>query len=122
MRAIIPSVVINCIFCQRLQAGDTWDREWSLVFTTPSGRPIENSGVNHTLKRLLKAANLRPMRVHDLRHGCASLLLAKGVTPRVLMETLGHSQISLTMNTYAHVIPSLQRDAADRMDEVFGGG
>lgn len=105
---------------ERLQAGDAWDREWNLVFTTAKGRPIDNSGVNHTLKRLLKAANLRPMRVHDLRHGCASLLLAKGVTPRVLMETLGHSQISLTMNTYAHVIPSLQRDAADRMDEVFG--
>lgn len=104
---------------ERLQAGDEWDREWNLVFTTAKGRPIDNSGVNHTLKRLLKAANLRPMRVHDLRHGCASLLLAKGVTPRVLMETLGHSQISLTMNTYAHVIPSLQRDAADRMDEVF---
>lgn len=104
---------------ERLQAGDTWDREWNLVFTTATGRPIENSGVNHTLKKLLAVSNLRPMRVHDLRHGCASLLLAKGVTPRVLMETLGHSQISLTMNTYAHVIPSLQRDAADRMDEIL---
>lgn len=103
-------------------AGEAWDGNWSLVFLTDRGRPLDNANVNHTLKRLLKAAGLRPMRLHDLRHGCASLLLAKRVSPRVVMETLGHSQISLTMNTYAHVIPSLQRDAADRMDEVFGGG
>lgn len=104
---------------ERLAAGGAWDGNWGLVFLTDSGRPLDNANVNHTLKRLLKAADMRPMRLHDLRHGCASLLLAKGVSPRVVMETLGHSQISLTMNTYAHVIPSLQRDAADRMDEVF---
>jgi site-specific recombinase XerD len=45
--------------------------------------------------------------------------LAQGVNPRVVMEILGHSQISLTLNTYSHVIPSLQRDAAKRMDAVF---
>jgi site-specific recombinase XerD len=48
------------------------------------------------------------------------LLLAQGVNPRVVMEILGHSQISLTLNTYSHVIPSLQREAAQRMDAVFG--
>jgi integrase len=59
------------------------------------------------------------MRFHDLRHACASLLLVQGVHPRVVMETLGHSQISLTMNTYSHVLPILQREAADRMEAVL---
>lgn len=57
--------------------------------------------------------------LNDLRHSCASLLLAQGVHPRVVMETLGHSQIALTMNLYSHVIPSLQREAAAKMDEVL---
>lgn len=50
---------------------------------------------------------------------CASLLLAQGVQPRVVMETLGHSQVGLTLNTYAHVIPELQRDAAERMEALL---
>jgi site-specific recombinase XerD len=49
-----------------------------------------------------------------------SLLLAQGISPRVVMKVLGHSQISLTLNTYSHVIPALQRDAAERMDSVLG--
>ncbi len=59
------------------------------------------------------------MRFHDLRHACASLLLAQGVHPRVVMETLGHSAIAVTMNVYSHVIPQLQRDAADQLDALL---
>ena len=72
-------------------------------------------------QRLLKSAGLRHQRFHDLRHACASLLLAQGVAPRVVMEVLGHSQISLTMNTYSHVMPELRREASDRMDAVLAG-
>jgi integrase len=70
-------------------------------------------------QKLLTKTGLPHMRFHDLRHPCASLLLAQGVHPRVVMETLGHSQISLTMDTYSLVIPSLQREAADRMDALL---
>jgi integrase len=66
-------------------------------------------------------AGLPCQRFHDLRHACATLLLAQSVHPRVVMETIGHSQISMTLDTYSHVIPALQRDAADRMDAVLGG-
>jgi integrase len=66
-------------------------------------------------------AGLPSMRFHDIRHACASLLVVQGVHPRVVMETLGHSQISLTMDTYSHVIPALQREAADRMEAVLAG-
>jgi integrase len=73
-------------------------------------------------QRILKNAALPRQRFDDLRHAAASLLLAQGVNARVVMEILGHSQISLTLNTYSHVIPSLQRDAAKLMDAVFGEG
>ena len=59
------------------------------------------------------------MRFHDLRHTPATLLLSQGVSPRTIMETLEHSQISLTLNTYAHVMPELQQDAAEKMNAVL---
>ena len=70
-------------------------------------------------KALLTAARLPNIRLHDLRHSCATLLLAQGVNPRVVMETLGHSQVSLTLNTYSHVLPALQQDAAARMNAIL---
>lgn len=59
------------------------------------------------------------MRFYDPRHTCAKRSVAQGVDLRTIMETLGHSQISLTMNTYAHVIPALQREAASKMDRML---
>ena len=67
-----------------------------------------------------KRAGLDWLRLHDLRHGCATLLLAKGVPDRVIMEVLGHAEIGVTMNTYAHVLPVLRQEAADAIDELFG--
>ena len=90
-----------------------------LVFTTSVGRPLDGINVTRRFQRILRAAGLPRQRFHDLRHACASLLLAQGVPARVVMETLGHSQISLTLNTYSHVIPALGREAASRMDEVL---
>ena len=69
----------------------------------------------------LKRAGLPPQRFHDLRHACASLLLAQGVQPRLIMETLGHSQIGITMNLYSHVEPALQRSAAEQMNSLLTG-
>ena len=55
------------------------------------------------------------------RHSCATLLLAQGVNPGVVMETLGHSQVSLTLNTYSHVVPALQKEAATKKNAALGG-
>jgi integrase len=66
------------------------------------------------------ARRLDGLRLHDLRHGCATFMLAAGVPPRAIMEVLGHSGISATMNTYAHVLPALRQEAADAIDELFG--
>lgn len=103
---------------ERLAAGTDW-QTWDLVFCTDLGGPLDDANVRRTLRRLVKKAELRHIRFHDLRHTCASLLMAQNVNPRVVMEILGHSQISLTMDTYAHVMPSLKRDAADEIDKAF---
>jgi integrase len=104
---------------ERLLAGESWT-ETGFVFTSEIGTAMDGTNATKRFQRLLFSAGLPRLRFHDLRHGCASLLLAQGVHPRVVMETLGHSQISLTMNTYSHVIPALQREAADRMEQLLG--
>lgn len=91
------------------------------IFTTRWGTPIEPRNATRSFKRLLARAGLRSMRFHDLRHSCATLLLVQGVSPRVVMKILGHSQINVTMNTCSHVLPDLQRDAAARLDELLTG-
>jgi integrase len=103
---------------ERLLAGERW-QENGLVFTTAEGKPLDARNVFRGFQRLLTRAGLPHLRLHDLRHGCATLLIAQGVHPRTIMEILGHSQISLTMNTYGHVTHALQRDAAARVDAVF---
>ncbi len=90
------------------------------AFTYTTRTPLEPRNVNGAFVALLARAGLRHSRLHDLRHTCASLLLAQGVPARVVMETLGHSAIAVTMNTYSHVLPSLQREAADRMNDLLG--
>jgi integrase len=103
---------------ERRSVGTAWQDAGS-VFTTPTGEPLRGTNVTKGFQKLLKEAGLPRQRFHDLRHGCASLLLAQGVHPRVVMETLGHSTISLTMNTYSHVMPELQREAAAKMDAAL---
>ncbi len=71
-------------------------------------------------RRTLKKAGITHRRFYDLRHTCASLLLVQGVHPRVVMEILGHSQISITMNTYSHVIPQMQQEAVRRLSDLLG--
>jgi integrase len=103
----------------RLAAGARW-QERGFVFTSGIGTPIEPRRITREFRALLERADLPTIRLHDLRHSCATLLLAQGVSPRVVMETLGHSQVSLTLNTYSHVLPALQRDAATKMDAILG--
>lgn len=103
---------------EREHSGERWN-ESDLVFTTEVGRPLDGTVVTHQFHRLLDRAGLPQRRFHDLRHSCATLLLVQGVSPRVVMDVLGHSQIGLTMNTYAHVIPEMRRDAAHRMEELL---
>jgi integrase len=72
----------------------------------------------------LRKAGLPECRFHDLRHTSATLLLAEGVHPKVVQERLGHSQISVTLDTYSHVLPTMQAEAAGKFDDMLtrGGG
>ena len=92
-----------------------------MVFTDEKGAPLAGDHALHRFHKLLQKAGLPPMRFHDLRHGAASLMAAMGVPPRVAMEILGHSQISTTMNIYAHVAAEWQQDAVDRMTTALWG-
>jgi integrase len=103
---------------ERIWAGSRWN-DTGFVFTTSIGTPLDGPNVTHRLQRILRSAGLPSMRFHDLRHACATLMLTQGVSARVVMEVLGHSQIGLTMDTYAHVIPALQRDAAERIESAL---
>ena len=68
---------------------------------------------------MLNKADLPHMRFHDLRHSAATILMAAGVHPKVVQERLGHSTIAMTMDIYSHVLPSMQQDVADKIDDMF---
>ena len=122
----LPAITVQALREQRERqtmarqwAGSRW-REGDFIFTTGIGTPLPPETVNPELAAVLTAAKLPKIRFHDLRHSAASLLLAQGVHPKLVQETLGHSTFQLTMDTYSHVIPALRNEVADRMDSVFG--
>jgi integrase len=89
------------------------------LFATRTRRPVEPRNVHRSFVRVSESAGLRPVRLHDARHGCATLLTAAGVAPRVVMEVLGHSRISMTMDVYTHVVQDPQREAISHMDRLL---
>lgn len=104
---------------ERLRAGGDWgDRD--LVFANELGRPVSASNLrNRSYWPLLKAAGLPRLRFHDLRHTAATLLLGQGVHPKVVSEMLGHSRITVTLDLYSHVTPTMQEAATRAMDSVL---
>jgi integrase len=89
------------------------------MFTTSHGTPFSPRNLIRYFKQALRDADLPEIRFHDLRHTSASLLLSAGVHPKVVQEMLGHSQISLTLDTYSHVLPGLQDEAAEKMNKLI---
>ena len=92
-----------------------------LVFPNRDGEPVEPGTVSDALKVALDRAGLPRIRVHDLRHTTATVLLEAGVHPKLVQHLLGHSTVALTLNTYSHVTPGLSGEAARTMDNFFGG-
>jgi hypothetical protein len=82
--------------------------------------PLHPSSCDKAKKPLLRRAGLPNIRFHDLRHTCATLLLTKGVHPKMISEVLGHSSVSITLDTYSHVSPGLGGVAARAMEDVLG--
>lgn len=105
---------------ERLATGPGWT-DSGLVFTSTVGTVVEPRNLSRLFDQLIVQAGVRRIRFHDLRHTCASLLLAQGVPPRVVMEVLGHSQPAITMDLYSPVMPTALREAAKAMDRALGG-
>ncbi|MEU6323048.1 tyrosine-type recombinase/integrase [Streptomyces sp. NPDC047009] len=121
----IPALCIAPLRWHRLRQRGTFARtgvvwtEDGYVFATRNGRPVEPRNVYRSFTRVAADAGLRVVRLHDARHGCATLLTAAGVAPRVIMEILGHSQISITMDVYTHVVHDTQQEAISHMDRLL---
>jgi integrase len=121
----LPAVTISALgrHLQRREeqkhwAGSRW-QETGYLFTSTIGTPVEPRSVVRRFHALLKLAGLPRMRVHDLRHSTATLLLAQGVPPKYIADLLGHSQVAFTMQTYAHVLPQVRKQVAAKMDEIL---
>ncbi|WP_409484474.1 tyrosine-type recombinase/integrase [Arsenicicoccus dermatophilus] len=121
----LPAVCVQAL--QQHRAAQDGERRGSaswmdpgVVFATGKGTMIEPRNLNRLFDEQIAKAGVRRIRFHDLRHTCASLLLAQGVPPRVVMEVLGHSQLAITTDPYGHVLPTGLRAAADAMDGVLG--
>jgi integrase len=99
----------------RLMAGALWV-DHDLVFCNKQGGFIVHTTLLYHFSKLLKEAGLPQVRFHDLRHSAATLLLSMGVPAKVVQELLGHSRIGMTLDTYSHVLPAMQKDAADKME------
>lgn len=99
--------------------GPAWRNDWNLVFTQADGSPLSRHAVNRRYHHILKDAGIPKHRFHDLRHTCATLLLAQGVPLKVVQELLGHTLFSTTADIYSHILPVLMDDAADKMNSVL---
>ncbi len=105
---------------ERAIRSDEW-QEHGLIFPSERGTPMEPRNLIRHFKKMLRWAGLpERVRFHDLRHSCATLMIAQGVHLSVIKEILGHSQIAVTADTYGHVLPDVQRDAAAKIDAVLG--
>jgi len=103
---------------ERLALGAAYNDQ-NLVFTTPLGTPIDPSNLRRAWELVVEQAGIGHVRFHDLRHAHATLLLREGVHPKVVSERLGHSGVGITLDTYSHVLPNLQADAAERLERVL---
>jgi integrase len=90
------------------------------LFCREDGVPYSPDYITRAFRKAVARTDLRRIRLHDLRHGWASLALATGVNPKVVSERLGHATVSCTLDTYSHVLPGLQEDAAERVAAAIG--
>ena len=102
--------------------GEEWRNKLNLVFTGRMGGPLEATIPNRIMTRVLRKAEIRHRKFHALRHTVGTRMMELGVNPKVVAELLGHSDVTVTLNLYSHVAPTMQDDAAARMDAVLAQG
>jgi integrase len=105
---------------QRVKLASLYE-DHGLIFASQSGTPLNPENlVKRSFKPLLKKAGLPEIRFHDLRHTCATLLLGRGVHPKIVQELLGHATIAMTLDTYSHYLPSMGDQASGAMGDALG--
>ncbi len=116
----LPKVAIDALWeHKRIQLAEGHGSS-SFVFCNTQGTPLRRSHLHRrSFKPLLELAGLPAIRFHDLRHTAATLMLTEGIHAKVVQERLGHSQISVTLDIYSHVLPTMQKDAAATIDRLF---
>lgn len=105
---------------EKLQIGSEYE-DYGLVVCTSKGTPVNPENLKRTFKRLIKEADVPSIRLHDLRHTHATMLLSQGIHAKVISERLGHSNIKTTLDIYSHVLPSMQEEAANQIDALLSG-
>jgi integrase len=103
----------------KASAHDLCPEAHDLVFRTPSGQPINADYLAKHFRSILDIAGVPRMRLYDLRHSAATIALAAGVSPKVVSEQLGHASTAFTLDTYAHVLPHMQDEAAARVEAML---
>jgi integrase len=103
---------------QRLDYGDLWHNS-GFVFTQENGKPINPPSVSKEFKAIVLKAGLPRLTLHGLRHAHATLALIAGVYPKIVSERLGHSSIAVTMDVYSHVLPGMQEEAAQAVEDLL---
>ncbi len=101
----------------RQELGSTLTED-DLVFCQADGKPLLPNSVSHAWTKLANRTGQKGIRLHDARHTHASLMLKQGVHPKIVQEMLGHASIQITLDTYSHVAPGMQQDAANRFDDI----
>ncbi|MCP3764619.1 site-specific integrase [Domibacillus sp. A3M-37] len=104
----------------KLKLGSAY-ADHDLVVCSPNGNPINPRNLLRSFYNLLEKTNLPKIRFHDLRHTHASLMLQQGENIKLISERLGHSSVKITLDTYSHVLPNMQQDASDRLDQTIFG-
>jgi len=102
----------------KAKVGAAW-KDNNLVFCNGVGGFIESNNLRVMFRQLLEKAGLPRIRFHDLRHSAATLLVSMGVNPKVIQELLGHSHVSITLQVYSHMLPSMQKEAIDKLEGFF---
>lgn len=105
---------------ERRRAAAVWEKT-GYVFVREDGRPLDPDRISHFFAVVSRDAGLPKIRLHDLRHTAATLALGAGVHPKIVSERLGHASIAITLDTYSHVLPSMQEDAAARVGALLDG-
>jgi integrase len=100
------------------EAGQRWV-DHGLVVDRGDGGPLNPDTLSSGWARFLRQRGLPRVRFHDLRHAHATLMLTQGVHPKVVSERLGHASVGITLDTYSHVLPTLQQEAAQAFDQLF---